>query len=203
MKISRWIRFPLILGLSLGICFGILDYSLGSFFYGLTFGVIGGLILQFYSDYKTKRISPNATEEEFDISQQKKFVLFYDYHQAFDLCLESIKLLRKGKLKWQNRLDGTIRAKTGVNWETFGNKINFKLTKLTEETTEVEVSTTPIPWTAQVDYGDGLRIVKTLKEFFQTENDKKNLRILEKKPESSINTVFANNVKIKSDYKQR
>lgn len=201
MKISRWILLPLIFGLSFGAYFGIFYFSLFDFILGFVAGSIAGLILQFYSDYKARKVLSNTNEESFEVRQNRKFVLFYDYDRTFDLCLESISHFYKGKIKHKNYLEGIIKAKTGMNLNSFGTKIVFKLTKITEGTTEVEVSTIPIPRTVLVDYGESLGIVETLKNFFQTENNKKNLKILQEKVEIPINTVSANDVKIESDYK--
>jgi hypothetical protein len=197
MRISRYIKFPLIFAIIHSLVFPLLGWSFVSAF---IYGAIFGLVIQFYSDYRTRKALPGANEEDFGVRQKRNLVLFCDYDQAFDLCLESINYLRKGKLKDKNYLDGIIKAKTGMSWQNWGNKIDFRIIRLTENTTEIEIMTTPVLWTTQVDFGEGLKALQTLKEFFDNKNEEINRQLVAAKYEGSINayTAYQQNVEIEN-----
>lgn len=189
MKRNRWILFPFIFGIAFGLYFAFLRLSSFDFLIGFSLGCFAGLILQFISDYKTRKVKSDATEKDFGVRQKRSFVLFYNYDQTFELCLESIYHLQKGKLKHKNHLEGLITAKTGMNWQTFGNTINYSFVKITESTTEVEVTTSPILSTTLVDYGEGLKTIEALKKFFDSKNEEVNRKLVEAKQNIPINNV--------------
>jgi hypothetical protein len=193
MKISRYIKFPLIFVVLYAIYFGVFvgDFSLTTGLVGIIFGAVFGFGIQFYSDYKVRQVKPDATEKDFDVRQNQTFVLFYDYDKAFDLCLESIEYLEKGKLKHANKFAGKINAKTGVSWTSFGNAVEFKVSKLTEYTAEVEISTRPIVPTTLIDNGKGLEIIGNVKDFFRWKNDEKNLGLPVKTQETAADEMFS------------
>jgi hypothetical protein len=193
MKISRYIKFPLIFIVLYGLYFGLFTAkpSLSLMLVGVIFGAVFGFGIQFYSDYKVRQVKPDATEKDFDVRQEQTFILFYDYDKVFDLCLESIEYLEKGKLKHADKFAGNIKAKTGVSWTSFGNAVEFKVSKLTEYTAEVEILTRPIVPTTLIDNGKGLEIIENLKDFFQRKNDEKNLGLLVEKQENSVDEMFS------------
>lgn len=192
MKINRYIKFPLIFIVLYAVFGGFVgDFSLTSGLVGIIVGAVFGFGMQYYSDYKVLRVKPDATEKDFDVRQKQTFVLFYDYDTAFDLCLESIEYLEKGKLKHADKFAGNIKAKTGVSWTSFGNAVEFKVSKLTEYTAEVEILTRPISPTILIDNGKGLEIIENIKDFFQRKNDEKNLGILVERQGNQTSEVFS------------
>jgi hypothetical protein len=193
MKISRYIKFPLIFIVLYAIYFGVFvgGFSLTTGLVGIIFGAVFGFGIQFYSDYKVKQIKPDATEKDFDVRQKQTFILFYDYDKAFDLCLESTEYIEKAKLKHADKLSGTIKAKTGMTWRTFGVNIDFKVSKLTDYSAQIEVSTSPFVPTTLVTYGEELRIISEISEFFQRKNDEKNLGLSAKNQQSAADEMFS------------
>jgi hypothetical protein len=193
MKISRYIKFPLIFVVLYAIYFGVFvgDFSLTTGLVGIIFGAVFGFGIQFYSDYKVRQVKPDATEKDFDVRQNQTFILFYDYDTAFDLCLESIAFVKKGKLKNADKFTGTIKAKTGITWRTFGANLGFKVSKLTDFTTQIEVSASPKVPTTLVSYGEELQIINSVKSFFQRKNDEKNLGLLVERQGNQTSEVFS------------
>lgn len=184
MKINRYIKNPLIFALTLAILYQLTHLG---FFYGFVVGAISGLVLQLYSDYKTRQINENTSEEDFNPHQKENLVLFYHYEKTFNLCLESIPVLDDAEIVSQDYSTGIIEVKTGTIWSGFRNTVTFKIRKLTDFSTEIEVYAKPLIKTAQIDYGNGLKIIRLLGELFQAQNDKINLKILEEKTEIPIN----------------
>jgi hypothetical protein len=192
MKLNRYIKFPLIFIVLYTVYFGIFvgEFSLNIGLVGVIFGAVLGFGIQFYSDYKVRQIKPDATEQDFGVRQKQTFILFYDYDKAFDLCLESIGFVKKGTLKTADKFAGKISAKTGITWRTFGTNIDFKISKLTDFTTQIEVSASPKVPTTLVSYGEELRILNSVNSFFQRKNDEKNLGLLVERQENSIDEIF-------------
>jgi hypothetical protein len=192
MKISRYIKFPLIFIVLYAIYFSVFvgGFSLTTGLVGIIFGAVFGFGIQFYSDYKVKQLKPDATEKDFDVRQNQTFILFYDYDKAFDLCLESIDYIEKGRIKNADKFTGTIKAKTGITWRTFGVNIDFKVSKLADYSTQIEVSTSPFVPTTLVTYGEELKTINRISDFFRQKNDEKNLRNLEEKTEIPIDAQF-------------
>jgi hypothetical protein len=193
MKISRYIKFPLIFIVLYAIYFGVFvgNFSLTTGLVGIIFGAVFGFGMQFYSDYKVKQIKPDATEKDFEVCQKQTFILFYDYDKAFDLCLETIDYVEKGKLKDANKLTGTIKAKTGITWRTFGINIDFKVSKLTDYSAQIEVLTSPFVPTTLVTYGEALKVITQISNFFQQKNDEKNLNLSAKTQETAADEMFS------------
>jgi hypothetical protein len=193
MKISRYIKFPLLFIVLYAIYFGVFvgNFSFTAGLAGIIFGAVFGFGIQFYSDYKVRQVNPDATEKDFDVRQKQTFILFYDDDKAFDLCLESIDYIDKGKIKNADKFTGIIKAKTGITWRTFGLNIDFKVSKLTDYSTQIEVSTSPFVPTTLVTYGEGLKVIDQISSFFRCKNDEKNLGLTAKKQETAIDEMFS------------
>ena len=182
MKISRYIYVPFYTGASFAIFNYLilrdgLDEAVWRF---ISFALFGfGFLL--YSDYKVRKLTSKDNKEAFEVRQKRNIILFANYAEAFDLCLESVSILEGAKIKHTNELQGVIKVRTKMNWRTFGNRITYKLNKLTENTTEIEISTEPIPKTALVDYGEGFGLVEQINNFLDVENKRINRKYVEAK----------------------
>lgn len=153
-------------------------------------GVITGFIFQILNEIETRKAISNASENDFQVNQKRKFDIIQSYDETFNLCLEFCQTA-KAKINSQDFLSGTINAKTGIvwkafGWNTFGHKLNFNISKVTEELTEIEVQITPKMPITLMDGGEALKIIKAIEEFFQAANDRKNVYRLEEKTEIPI-----------------
>ncbi|NJM52054.1 MAG: hypothetical protein HC846_00880 [Blastocatellia bacterium] len=168
MKISRYIKFPLSFGLLmvLACLLSVSHFSFNEILGWFVLGAVCGIGMQFYSDYRTRKIKPDAEEKDFVLPQKRETFLLCSYDEAFDLCLESVSHLRKGKVKTAAKEKGFIKAKTGMNWNSWGNIIEFKLKQLTENLTEIEIFAKPIPGTTLIDNGTGLEAIETIQSVF-------------------------------------
>jgi len=57
---------------------------------------------------------------------------------------------------------GTINARTGLNWETYGEKITLSLERIDAETTLLHIDSRPRLRTTLIDYGRNLHNVNTI-----------------------------------------
>lgn len=165
-----------------------LNQFLLSFIYGAVFGVG----MQIYSDYRTRKIKPDAGEKDFDIQQTKQKFLLCSYDEAFNLCLESVTFLKKGNVTYSDQENGIIAAKTGMTWNSFGTDIDFRLKSITDNATEISISAKPILATTLIDGGESVEAVKTITDFLARKNEDLNYKILEEKFEIPIEYISQN-----------
>ena len=181
MNISRYIIIPLIFGLvtMLYSLFFSFEPTLSKLLTAFSIGAILGIVLQIFNDYKTRKTNSEATEQDFTPYQNRTLSLLCSFERAFDLCLEAVGQLKKGTTDLVNKEQGFIKAKTGMSLSSFGNTVEFKLKAITENLTEIEISTNPAVPTTVIDYGESIKIVKTLIEFFESKNTELNYKQLE------------------------
>ncbi len=92
-----------------------------------------------------------------------QYVLSRDYDDAFDICLRSLDDLgRKVAVKTRDPAGGEIVANTGMTWKTFGDRIAFRIRKVSDESTEVEVESRPIIPLTMVDYGSNRENIEAI-----------------------------------------
>lgn len=142
-------------------------------------GAIIGILLQIINDYTTRKTESEGSEQDFAPFQNRTISLLCGFEKAFELCLESVGQLKKGKTDLVDKENGFIKAGTGMSLRSFGNTVEFKLKTITENLTEIEISTNPAVPTTIVDYGESIKIVKTLIEFFEAKNSELNYKQLE------------------------
>lgn len=146
---------------------------------GISFGipfafilsVISTLILGNLHTISVKKLHSNSSKEALNVSHIQNIELPVPYGEVFDLCLESIKLIKSGKIKNKNRSEGIINAKVGLNWKTWGDKISFKLTNIGINRTRVEFSSKPVVPTTLVDYGKNLENIEIINNFLKGNNN--------------------------------
>ncbi len=190
MKISRYIYIPFKIGILYAFLYLLFGKLTGSFAGDFVVGSIFGLVMLFYNDYRVRKVASKDDEGAYQVRPKRKIILFTNYEKSFEWCKESISVIRKGKLKEANYEQGIIKAKLGINWHNLGNKITYKLTKLTEVTTEVEISSVPIMRTAMVDYGVGWKTLKDIDDFLNEKNLEMNRKYLEKNKTIPADTHF-------------
>ena len=160
--------------------------TLNHFLFWFIYGVVFGIGMQIYSDYRTRKIKPDAGEKDFEIQQTKSIFLLCNYHETFNLCLESVTFLKKGNVTLANQENGLITAKTGMTWNSFGTNIEFSLKSITENATEITILAKPILATTLIDGGESVEAVKTISDFLARENEDLNYKFLEEKFEIPI-----------------
>jgi hypothetical protein len=93
------------------------------------------------------------------------------YDKAFDLCIESLGLIKKCKIHNEDRSQGKIVAKAGMTWKTWGDVISFEVRRIGNDAIQVAVSSRPSVRTTLVDYGKNLENVETLVGFLNAHSE--------------------------------
>jgi hypothetical protein len=92
------------------------------------------------------------------------------YRRAFELCTLSLNTIDRCQIRRTDHSQGTIEAKTGISWKTFGDIISFKISPSGTRTTQVEVTSRPTWRTVIVDYGRNLEHVERIAAFLNKKN---------------------------------
>jgi hypothetical protein len=185
MKISRWIYFPLLYTVlyfsMMFLFFIVLGEPLLSFQFGLWLfnGLLVSFMLLFFSYRKAKKLSNNAADERIHhVRQNRELVVLLDFEKAFSLCREAVLALRKGKIKSENPAAGELKASCRVRWDVPRHKIEFKLKKINENLTEIELRVLP-PWkTVVVSSGYSWKIAEDLIKDLREKDAELNKKVL-------------------------
>jgi hypothetical protein len=112
------------------------------------------------------------------VKQHRKIVLLANFDTAFDWCIRSAWKLKTAKIKSENKIEGIIKARDGLNFHSFGTDIIFNLTSINESLTEIEISTRPSIKTTIVDYGESLRIIEEVSNYLKEKDAEINKKVL-------------------------
>lgn len=141
---------------------------------GLTGGVAVGLTLAVIVGFLHRRcvqkISgkyPNENDHKMDVKAIRDIELKMPLDRAFDLCVESLDRIIRCNITEEDRSQGRITAKTGINWKTWGDTISLRLNRLNDNTTHVIVSSRPAARSTLVDFGKNLENVQSIISFFR------------------------------------
>ena len=175
MHMNRNLKIFLASGIPFGIFTAILFSSLYGTNVGLSSGLISGLIfgfvmfiiLGFLHSRAVEKIAGEKTEESMGTYQERNIKLQLPYDRTFDLCIESLNLINRCKVREEDRSQGKIIARSSINWKTWGDTISFDITGTSNENTAVKVSSRPTSWSTLVDYGKNLENVKTIVSFLE------------------------------------
>jgi hypothetical protein len=179
MKINRWILVPLVLGLATGLMLVILQngYWFNQFLFGFVLGVIEGLIIQLWSELRTRKLAKSSNAEDYSVKQKRDLVMLVNFETAFDLCRQAI-FDAGAKIKSEDPKGKIIKAKSRINFHSFGTDIAFNLKPLNENLTEIQIVTRPTVRTTIVDYGESYKLIENLTEILKDKDAELNRRIL-------------------------
>ena len=167
----------------MGIPFGLFMGIFNSFQYGTSLGLVAGIVegiffggfmslmLGFLHSRSVKRMSLGKSEEAIGVHHVRNVELRVPYDKAFDLCIESLSLIKKCNIQNKDRSQGKIVAKAGKTWKTWGDVISFDVRRAGNDETQVEVSSRPAVRTTLVDYGKNLENIETLVGFLNAHGE--------------------------------
>lgn len=173
---NRYMKLFLVLGISFGGSMGILLAFRHGLYFGIIIGIIAGVcfggimasILGLIHSRSVQRISHESTNQDMDVEHIKSIELKIPYNVAFEFCLEALDSIKKYKIKKKNKSRGSIYVKTGMTWKTWGDNILFKLFKINEKSTRVEISSKPTVRTTLIDYGKNLDNIENIISYLKS-----------------------------------
>jgi hypothetical protein len=110
-------------------------------------------------------MSYGKSEEAMGVYHVRNVELRLPYDKTVDLCIESLRLIKKCKIQKEDRSQGKIVARAGMTWRTWGDVISFDFLKIGNDRIQVEVSSRPAVRTTLVDYGKNLENVERIVGF--------------------------------------
>jgi len=161
------VPYGIVMGVIYSLCCGFFLGILAGLFSGILFGGFMSLILGFLQSWSVKRISSEKSDEVIGVHHTRTVELRLPYDRAFNLCIESLKLIKKCNVQKEDRSHGKIIAKACATWKSWGEIISFDICKIDDERTQVTVSSRPVLRTTLVDYSKNLENVESIIRFFK------------------------------------
>jgi len=147
---------------------------------GITAGLTGGLalglfltaVVGFLHRRCVRKIAGDAAAQHMGVHAIRDIELPMSFEQAFALCIESLECINRCTVIEQDRPQGRITARTGINWKTWGDTISFRLSSLNGRGTRVNISSRPTARTTLVDFGKNLENVNKIVSFLNRQGNK-------------------------------
>ena len=176
---NRYLKLFLATGIPFGIVMGVLyllqhgflEGLIAGLFSGLFFGGFMSLILGTLHSWSVKRILPEKPKPSMGVHHVRNLELQVSYDKVFDLCIESLNLIKRCKIRKENRPQGKIDARAGITWKTWGDVILFDVRKIDIDRTQIIVSSRPAVRTTLVDYGKNLENVERISSFLEEQSE--------------------------------
>ena len=157
------IPYGLLMGALYSLKLGFLPGLIGGLFAGLLFGCFMTLILGLWHTLSVKRMGyAKSDDEAMGVHHIRNIELPLGYGRVFDLCIASLNVIKKCKIRKEERSEGNIEVKTGITWKSFGERISFNICEINDSKTQVKVSSRPAIRTAVVDFGRNLDNVEKI-----------------------------------------
>lgn len=146
--------------------FSFLSALFSGIFAGLFFGVLMSIAFQIFYKITTGKNTANIGRDSFE-----KISLALPFDKAFELCLKSVSAIKNGKIKNQSSTSNEIIVRLGVSAKSWGNLVKYKLTKINDNTTLVEVHSRSLLFTTIIDYGKNREHIKSIISFLGSNVD--------------------------------
>jgi len=104
-------------------------------------------IVDYFSTKKYKKIKESA-----NVRNEKSIIVNLDYNEAFETSKKALTSIG-GRIINEDRENGVITARTGLSWKSFGENVKIEITKLSNQQTQVKVSSVPMIRATILDYG--------------------------------------------------
>jgi hypothetical protein len=182
MRLSRWITFPLLMGILMVVpaLIYLNDSSVVEILVRFVIGAGIGFGVQAWSDRRTRQRAgtDKLSEDNYAVSQTRSVTVLGDREKVLNLCEEALRDLGNAWVKNVDSKTGEIAARTYMNWTSFGNKITLRVVDVGENLTEVTINTEPALRLTRVDYGHGLEIAEKLMRFLKKNEPSVNTNLL-------------------------
>jgi hypothetical protein len=139
-------------------------------------------------------------EVEIDLSFDEASVLA----RASLRDIHGLKILRESGLTvTPEEAYGTIDARTGLNWETAGEKIGLRITRVDDNTSRIRIESRPRLSTTLIDYGRNLHNVNMISRYLRGQTAADHLRLEETYPHLALDEDEGEKEKNKEKNKEK
>ncbi len=127
------------------------------------------LFLGILQTYPLKKLGLPLTDENLSVRPTKTVVLPFAYPEALHRCLAAVRALRRTKSIDETRTaEGILQARTGLTWDSAGERIELRLRRKNDNWTMVTVSSRKRVFTWLVDGGRNIRNVEKIIALLQS-----------------------------------
>lgn len=137
----------------------------GGLFTGVTAGAVLFFITGILHDRAMRKSARDVSETAGGIHHIREIEIERSFDESFDVCIESINVIRRCRLKKKDRSAGMVVAKAGINWKTWGDTITIDVCSTGERTSRIRVSSKPTHVSTIVDFGRNLQNIKSILSF--------------------------------------
>ena len=172
-------------GVLSGLFMGIVD----SLEYGIVYGIVSGIISGFIfggimaivlGNMHRKSVklllrgenSPGNFEESLGVCHVRNLEIDLPFDEVFNLCIDSLELIKKCKVMKEDRVLGNIIAKAGMTRKTWGDLITFNLRKNRDGRILIELSSRPSWSLTVVDFGKNLENIEIIVNYIKIKSGK-------------------------------
>ena len=166
------IPFGIIMGLIYSVVYGIQLGLILGLFAGIFYGILMSLIVGSLHTRSIKQMHLEKPEDAYQVHQGRNIELQVSYDRAFNFCIASLNLIKNNKIRKEIRSLGTIDARSGMTWRTWGETISFDIKKIDDNRTQVNVFSRPFYILTIADYGKNYENVEKIKSFLKEESKK-------------------------------
>lgn len=131
---------------------------------GLVFGTLLSCLLISLHTSLSRNVVTDSVNHDFGMFQTRRIEIPLAFEDAYSLCLQSLKTIKRCSIQSESPDEGTIKARAGINWKTWGDNVLIELVK-GEGSTIVEISSRPSARSTLVDFGKNLDNVERIKRF--------------------------------------
>ena len=165
--LSMGIFFLVCSGVMFSIEYGFPKGLFEGLFMGIWMALWGPLIMSLFHIRGVKRITSGKYDEKdvLSVYHIRDIELQLPYDKTFDMCVSSLDLLKKCKVQKEDRSQGKIKARSGVFLG--GMIVSFKISKIDDSKTKVEVSSKPAFWPTLIDGGRNLENITKIIGFLE------------------------------------
>ncbi|MCT2534823.1 hypothetical protein NC661_04210 [Aquibacillus koreensis] len=163
----------LILFVATSIPFGLI---MGLLFRDLTLGVMAGLGYGLFMTLILGSLqlilgAKLGAKLGTSVKQKNEMELPLPLKEAILSCRNSVIAIHGAKIEQQDYTNGTgiIHVKTKVNIRTWGEKITFRVQKVSDEVTKVWVESKPVIPTTLLEYGKSLKNINAITSYLEKE----------------------------------
>lgn len=136
---------------------------------GIIFGLLMTVILSIIQWINQRRLGQK--KGKLKVNNTVRFEIEDSKQEILELCEKSLVNIKKCIIEKSNLDEGTLTAKTGGTWLTWGEFILFQLEFIDDNKWMVNVSSRPIVKTTVIDYGKNRDNIQRIIEYIR---DKKN-----------------------------
>lgn len=137
---------------------------------GLVTGILFGVsmaALSYLSDQKLKKKGIDTSSAH--VRRSHKISVTRTARDLIPTCKKAILLIKNSSLKKEDTETGTLIAKMGMSWNSFGETLEISLKPLADGRTLIRIASSPSLPTTIVDFGKNLENVETVVSYIKQE----------------------------------